>query len=317
MGTGTLIFFICMVVAAYFLQKKWDARLPDPSKNESAGSLPEPNHVEADSNPQLEVLEKTIALLTAAADKMAADRQRMIDTVAASDATQPEDGFPERDAWEATRTDGLEPAYNYQSNVELEFDYMDSNGSRSHRRFTTRWFEDWMDDTILLTGFCHKRKARRSFRADQMANVVDVETGEIIANVKQYMMDQYQASKFYVIDTFIEDWGDVFDCLFFVCRADGNISASQRAFITECAASIIKDDRVLPEDLKSILTTIDQRMTPASYRRAVNRVKRSSPHQVDQLKNWTATLSALRKSGSPLAKTFLEYIDKPLAKTKD
>jgi hypothetical protein len=147
-----------------------------------------------------------------------------------------------------------------------------------------------------------------------MSNVVDVDTGEIIGDVKHYMIDRYLASKFHIMDVFVRDWGDVFDCLFFVCRADGNISALQRAFITECAAGVINDPRVLSEDLKSALTIIDQRMTPASYRRAVNRVKRSSPHQVDQLKNWTATLSALRKSGSPLAKTFIEYIDKPLTK---
>lgn len=294
MGTGTLVFFIAMLLAGYFLAKKWDARSPNSNDGEQLSPPSINKSVEA--------------------RREAEECQRVMYDVVEDQRALPDEGLPDKDAWEATRTDGLVPKYRYESDAELEFDYVDTNGSPSHRRFTVRWFDEWMDNTILLTGFCHKRKARRAFRADQMTNVVDVDTGEIIADVKQYMIDRYCASKFHNMDVFVRDWGDVFDCLFFVCRADGNISALQRAFITECAAGVINDARVLPEDLKSALTIIDQKMSPASYRRAVNRVKRSSPEQVDQLKNWAATLSALRKSGSPLAKTFIEYIDKPLAK---
>lgn len=60
--------------------------------------------------------------------------------------------------------------------AEIEFTYYDAQSNKSHRRVTVHTIDD-----DYFEGFCHKRKALRTFVIGKVAGkVLDVETGELL-----------------------------------------------------------------------------------------------------------------------------------------
>src|SRR4051794_15446885 len=64
------------------------------------------------------------------------------------------------------------------SGVSCIIRYIDAKGAPSERRVTCHRFEE-AKGLRYLRGFCHERSAVRTFRADRVAAVIDLHTGEI------------------------------------------------------------------------------------------------------------------------------------------
>lgn len=59
--------------------------------------------------------------------------------------------------------------------------YIDSKGRRSERRVTIRSVRNTAAGHTTITGYCHERKAARTFRLDRVEQLVDLATGEVFA----------------------------------------------------------------------------------------------------------------------------------------
>lgn len=58
--------------------------------------------------------------------------------------------------------------------------YSDAKNNQTRRRVTVREIILSANEEILIRAYCHERRAGRTFRADRIQEVVDLETGEVI-----------------------------------------------------------------------------------------------------------------------------------------
>jgi hypothetical protein len=64
--------------------------------------------------------------------------------------------------------------------------YRDGSAAPTQRRIEVEGFSDF-DGRIYLEAWCHLRRAMRSFRADRVAEMTSVQTGEVISDVQAYV----------------------------------------------------------------------------------------------------------------------------------
>jgi hypothetical protein len=83
------------------------------------------------------------------------------------------------------------------SGFSLILAYQDAKGQVSERRITCHLLEVAGQHTYLRA-FCHEREARRQFRLDRIVSVIDLHTGEVLADpprfFRQFALDRAQAS---------------------------------------------------------------------------------------------------------------------------
>jgi hypothetical protein len=71
----------------------------------------------------------------------------------------------------------------------LRLEYADRDGQITVRDVDVQMFNDDKYGGILA-GFCHLRGAFRSFRYDRIQSCTDLETGEVIEDIKKYLNSQ-------------------------------------------------------------------------------------------------------------------------------
>lgn len=66
-------------------------------------------------------------------------------------------------------------------------EYKDAKGNVSTRRITIKKIDTSKADP-LLKAYCHERKAARSFKISRISEIVDIETGEIFQNAREFLI---------------------------------------------------------------------------------------------------------------------------------
>jgi predicted DNA-binding transcriptional regulator YafY len=69
-------------------------------------------------------------------------------------------------------------------NKDFLISYRDSAGNESERRFTLHEILGASGKAKYIGGYCHLRKAPRTFRIDSVAKIIDAETGLISENAR-------------------------------------------------------------------------------------------------------------------------------------
>lgn len=133
----------------------------------------------------------------------------------------------ERDAWEPFDFYGskLLPATGI-----YRIKYTDRNGLDSEREISVRRI--YMDKKdAMIDAFCHMRKASRSFLNSRVKEAVDAETGEVISDLAEAAISQYQQSPEGRIDELFRSEEPALSALLFVARADGRMLKPERMAI--------------------------------------------------------------------------------------
>ncbi|KPU82200.1 hypothetical protein JI57_04530 [Psychromonas sp. PRT-SC03] len=91
-----------------------------------------------------------------------------------------------------TSTFDTQPAKQYS------FDYVDSKGARSSRSVVFRSVtQHESNGNIYLNGICTEKRRSRKFRADNMNNLINLDTGECIADAFEYFKAIYSEEIIY------------------------------------------------------------------------------------------------------------------------
>ena len=132
------------------------------------------------------------------------------------------------DAWESL----YEFAPERRLEIELEIDYRDRNGQDTTRQIRLERFacNDSLSDAALMA-HCYLRGGFRSFRASRVQRCVDVETGEIIHNLPQYLLDAYASSPAGLLEAMWEKYGDELAALVYVGKLDGRLMKKKKEAI--------------------------------------------------------------------------------------
>jgi hypothetical protein len=79
----------------------------------------------------------------------------------------------------------FEPSSLHPLTAQLHIAYQDADGDSSERDLTVAAYSEEPPGYVI--GFCHLRRAIRTFRVDRTATAVDLETGELIPDLRGWL----------------------------------------------------------------------------------------------------------------------------------
>ncbi len=209
------------------------------------------------------------------------------------------------DAWEGSFGDATAPI---EVSAHLQIDYTDGDGKSTTRSVKVKKFDEMLSGGMVI-GFCELRRATRTFRIDRISECMDLETGESISSVRDFLINKFEASPERVIDTIELEFSDVLKILYFVAKADGQFKKEEANVIAEYLRKLVSDDRVNFKMVDKVLRSYD---VPSlqSFKLAVGRVMKAQEIDTDLLIDCCKKIVDTQKTVHPAEKAALEYLVK-------
>ncbi len=110
---------------------------------------------------------------------------------------------------------------------DLEITYTDANLNTTRRKITTREFDHSLYGGVIIA-WCHLRNAHRTFRFDRIKRAVDIETGEIIKDIRTYMQHRYDTSPEAKLDHVFDTSIQAVRALLYIAKADGRFTQREK-----------------------------------------------------------------------------------------
>ncbi|EMJ86351.1 TerB family tellurite resistance protein [Leptospira meyeri] len=140
--------------------------------------------------------------------------------------------LPEKDNWE---TDYLiEEDNSIPVNLLTLIEYVDAKNQYSKRRITIKRMVPWANEYALLA-FCHERQSHRTFKLSGIKSMCDLETGELITDPYNYLVQRFQDSPLGKWTKFLSEFEKEILILVFVAKVDGRMTSKERKIIFEYA----------------------------------------------------------------------------------
>ena len=118
----------------------------------------------------------------------------------------------------------------------LNIGYRDANGAMTQRGVSVTEF-----DPYQMFGLCHLRDQYRTFVYERVTSCVDVNTGEVIANINQHLWDTYCKTPVYTLEKLVESNRLALQILLYVAKADGTMTAAERK-VMNAACKVLTGD---------------------------------------------------------------------------
>lgn len=173
----------------------------------------------------------------------------------------------DEDAWEGSFYEAADPI---DVKAHLKIKYTDSDNKNSEREIIVRRFDESLYNGLILSR-CLKRNATRSFRVDRITECIDLETGEVVSDVKSHLLALYKDSPGRFSSIIVSDYIDVVKVLNFICAADGAVMSDEKVVVAKYFAELIGDEKL---DLEAISSAFDQLnvLSLRAYKMAVGRI---------------------------------------------
>jgi hypothetical protein len=195
--------------------------------------------------------------------------------------------------------------------ADLQLTYKDSKGKTIDRLVSISGY----DGSTCLKGFCNLRNSNRTFRIDRILNAIDTETGAIIDNVPDHLLDKYRQSPEYAISTVFKKHLDMIKVLFYVGKVDGQLQAAERKIIYQTIRSIAKNKELTDADIGKYFKKLKV-PNLQKFKIAFGRVCKKQPKQTLQLYYSAKKIVATQKTIHASEAEALEYMKKRMKKEK-
>lgn len=214
----------------------------------------------------------------------------------------------DNDAWEGSFWDASDPK---KITAHIEIDYVDGSKSSTTRTVRVREFDNALHGGIIM-GHCELRNATRTFRFDRIKKCIDLETGEVVTDVKKYINNRYDQSPEKSTDILTIDYVDVLKVIYFMAKADGQYRREEKEVISKYVRKLVRDERITTKMIDDILKEIDV-PTMQGFKLAFSRVLKGGEVKPELLATCCQEIVNTQKSVHPVEKEALNYIDKKLA----
>jgi len=214
----------------------------------------------------------------------------------------------DRDSWEGGFWEASDPK---KLSAYIEIEYIDGNDSITKRAVRVREFDNELYGGIIM-GRCELRNATRTFRFDRVRKCVDLETGEVVRDVKQYLNDLYDKSPEKSAEILADDYIDILKVIFFVAKADGQYRKEEKEVVSNYVRVLVRDDRITTKMIDQILNEMDV-PSMQGFKMALGRVLKSGEVNPEQLATCCKEIVDTQKSVHPMEKEALQYIEKNLS----
>jgi len=145
-----------------------------------------------------------------------------------------------------------ESVYYSFSNLTISLTYKDAKGKVTNRNVDVSSF-----DGYYIEGYCHMKKAYRTFLLERVLDVADINTGEIISDPCNYFKEKYVNSPDFALDIIFNNYKDLLRILLYVVKIDGRYTAHEKIAIRKLIQSlnhtnIDLSDRLIDDLMKDI-----------------------------------------------------------------
>lgn len=228
----------------------------------------------------------------------------------------------EKDAWEESDLEYgkygehvvFERSGSDESNTILEIEYVDRNGVKSERRIRVRRVSFKTDfSNAGIYAYCYVRQARRTFIASRISRCIDVRTGEVIANIPAFLMNEYKHSRHGRIEALRESHSDEIAALVYVSKIDGRSTKAEEEAIAIYLQNSFDCSGLSRDDIVDNLRN-ETVLSLTQFQRCVGRLSRQA--NLDRDAFMSAVKAIIGSSKSPprsLAVEVLDYISKKLS----
>ncbi len=154
--------------------------------------------------------------------------------------------------------------------ASLKIDYINAKGENSSRNIhVTRY-----DGSVYLPAFSDFRQELRTYRIDRIKNCIDLETGEIVADLPERLLTKFCQTAYYLVQS-DDRIRQSLRILFYIGKADSQIRANARAVICEASRHISGNDLLTDDDINRAINSLPPPSSQA-FKRAVGKLLSST-----------------------------------------
>lgn len=139
--------------------------------------------------------------------------------------------------------------------AHLRLKYQKTNNLINEREFDVSGFSRG-DKGYHIHGYCHKRKKNITLSSLGIVEAIDIETGEFIQNVTEYLEEKYRGTADFIQDSLFDDYGWALYPLIYLAASSGSVVKKERDVIAGFIKSIQKfsslDDSWIDITLKNL-----------------------------------------------------------------
>jgi hypothetical protein len=126
-----------------------------------------------------------------------------------------------------------------QVSAHLRLNYTNTANEKSGRDFDVSGFSRG-EKGYHIHGYCHKKKKKITLSSIGISNVIDLETGEEIKDVTQYLEALYKKSDGYLQDLLFDEYGWAIYALLYLAASSGSVVKKEREIISRFIKSMPK-----------------------------------------------------------------------------
>lgn len=216
----------------------------------------------------------------------------------------------DRDTWEGGMWEAADP---HKLSAKLRIDYVDGAGRKTTRNVQVREFDNTVYGGMFLA-MCELRGEHRTFRFDRVKSCIDLDTGEVVTDVRRYMNAKYDASPERSTDLLLTDYLDALKVLYFVAKADGQFRAAEKEVVARYVRTLVRDERITVGMIDNALTFVEVPSLQA-FKLAVGRVVKGGQIEPSALAACCREIVATQKTVHPAEKEALDYIERRAGET--
>ncbi|MEY2892674.1 MAG: hypothetical protein RJA98_2582 [Pseudomonadota bacterium] len=120
------------------------------------------------------------------------------------------------------------------------------------------------------------RRAMRTFRMDRVLEAVDLETGEVLPDIRAWLADKSMNGVEAAAQTLMDKHHGLLAILLYVGRADGRFTKAEKLVVADLAREITGDSRLDDQFITELVSEIDLPTIPG-FQRAVKQMARQAP----------------------------------------
>lgn len=217
-------------------------------------------------------------------------------------------GDPDADNWEGSFWEVQEPR---TVAARLRLKYVDGKGRRSTRDVSVRQYGA-MDGVALIIAKCHLRNATRTFRTDRVQSCIDLDTGEVITDLRGWLDARWESSPDRAIETVLNEYWDLLKVLYYVAKADGRLMKAERQVLHRAVSELSGRNDLSTESIDAMLDGL-QGGSVTAFKQAFGRLVNSRPETAAAALKWSEQIVATDRTVAASEKEAMDYMRRRLA----
>lgn len=197
--------------------------------------------------------------------------------------------------------------------AHLRIKYKKTNNEINERLFDVSNFSRG-DKGYHIDGYCHKRKRIITLSSLGMIEVVDIDTGEHIGNVNEFLEERYRKTDGFIEDSLFDDYSWALYPLIYLAATSGSVVKKERDVIAKFIKSIPKFSSLQDSWIDDILKDL--------YRPGKTEIRNwvkdalSKGNDFSVIYDTIGLLETMQKQENNEFWTFKRYIEKQSAEQK-